>query len=114
MSRSERAESLRTLEIVARERGSIVVISAQPGARREGVLGVRAGAVRIAVNAPPEKGKANAAIQAVLAEALGCKAAAIELVSGASARQKRFFIHGISPGELRERLASLLAESMED
>lgn len=114
MSRSEGTESLEALAIVAREDGSIVAVSAQPGARREGVLGVRAGAIRVAVNAPPEKGKANAAIQAVLAEALGCKTAAIELVSGASARQKRFFVDGLTPGELKKRLAGWLENSNED
>ncbi len=80
---------------------------AQPGARRNAVLGVRAGALRVAVTAPPDKGKANAAIKALLAESLGCRAAQVELVSGATSRQKRFRIDGIDPGTLRRRLAAL-------
>jgi uncharacterized protein (TIGR00251 family) len=99
---------LDAIAIVAEEGGSILPVVAQPGARREGVLGVRAGAVRIAVTAPPDKGKANEAIRAVLAGSLGCKAAAVVLVSGATSRQKRFRIVGIAPEALRRRLADLI------
>lgn len=108
MSRPGADEGVSDLAIVAREGGSILPVAAQPGARRDGVLGVRAGALRVAVIAPPDRGKANAAIRAVLAESLGCKAAAVWLVSGASTRQKRFFIVGLDPESLRDRLAALI------
>ena len=39
------------------------------------------------MTAPPEKGKANVAIQSVLAEALGCKANQITLLSGETSRR---------------------------
>ena len=72
---------------------------------------MRAGARRIAVTAPPDKGKANAAIQSLLAETLGCKAAAVALVSGATSRQKRFLIQGLAPEELHRRLAALISHA---
>ncbi len=97
-----------SIAIVAHEDGSILPVLAQPGARRDAVLGVRAGALRVAVSAPPDKGKANAAIQSLLAEALGCKAAQVALISGATLRQKRFRIIGVEPGVLRDRLAALI------
>jgi uncharacterized protein (TIGR00251 family) len=96
------------IAIVADDGGSILPVAAQPGARREGVLGVRAGALRVAVTAPPDKGKANAAIQSVLAEALGCRAAQVTLFSGVASRQKRFRIAGVDPDDLRRRLAALI------
>lgn len=101
---------IESIAIIEQDGGSILPVAAQPGARREGVLGVRAGALRVAVTAPPDKGKANAAIQTVLAEALGCKAASVALVSGATSRQKRFRIGGIGPEELRRRLAALMTQ----
>ena len=64
---------IESIAIVAHEDGSILPVVAQPGARRNAVLGERAGALRVAVTAPPDKGKANAAILALLAEVLGCK-----------------------------------------
>ncbi|MHB1557584.1 MAG: DUF167 domain-containing protein [Isosphaeraceae bacterium] len=97
------------IAIAAHPDGSILPVAAQPGARRNAVLGERAGALRVAVTAPPDKGKANAAIQAMLAEALGCKPARIELVSGATSRQKRFLIGGLDPPTLRARLAALIS-----
>jgi uncharacterized protein len=98
------------IAIVAHEDGSILPVLAQPGARRNAVLGVRAGALRVAVTAPPDKGKANAAIQSVLAESLGCKAAQVALVSGATSRQKRFLVDGLGPEAIRERLTALLSQ----
>jgi uncharacterized protein (TIGR00251 family) len=99
------------IAIVADEDGSIHPVVAQPGARRNAALGVRAGSLRVAVTAPPDKGKANAAIQALLAEGLGCKAALVALVSGATSRQKRFRIAAIAPEVLRVRLAALIPQS---
>jgi uncharacterized protein (TIGR00251 family) len=96
------------IAIVPHAEGAIVSVVGQPGSKRNGVLGERAGAIRIAVTAPPEKGKANAAIQSVLAENLGCKTAQVSLISGAASRQKRFLIRGIDNEELRKRLDSVL------
>jgi uncharacterized protein len=91
-------------------RGVVVPVFAQPGSKRAGIIGERAGALRVAVTAPPEKGKANAAIQSVLALALGCKASQITLLSGETSRRKRFLIEGITADELTRRLAPLLIE----
>jgi uncharacterized protein len=99
------------IAIVPHADGSILPVVAQPGARRNAVLGERAGALRVAVTAPPDKGKANAAIQALLAERLGCKAAQVALISGATSRQKRFLIGGLDPETLRRRLAALIPQA---
>jgi uncharacterized protein YggU (UPF0235/DUF167 family) len=102
------------IAVSAHELGTILPVRAQPGARRNAVLGERAGALRVAVSAPPEKGRANAAIQVVLAAALGCKTSQIDLVAGASARDKMFLVCGISPDELRRRLAAVLSPELCD
>jgi uncharacterized protein len=94
------------IAILPHAEGAILSVVAQPASKRNAVLGERAGAIRIAVTAPPDKGKANAAIQTVLAENLGCKAAQVSLISGAASRQKRFLIRGVDIEELRKRLSS--------
>ncbi len=91
--------------------GVVLPILAHPGAKRNAVLGERAGMLRIAVTSPPDKGKANTAIQSVLAECLGCKAAQVTLLSGATSRRKRFLIVGMPEAELSRRLDVLLRES---
>ena len=111
MSETRADADVDAIAIVAHDDGSILPVVAQPGARREGLLGVRAGALRVAVTAPPDKGKANAAIQALLAAGLGCKAASIALVAGATSRQKRFRIAGVAPEALRSRLAALIPQA---
>jgi uncharacterized protein (TIGR00251 family) len=91
--------------------GSVLPVLAQPGAKRNAILGERAGALRVAVTAPPAKGKANEAVRTVLAEALDCKPRQVDLISGATSRQKRFLIAGLSPAELHVRLAAILGVS---
>jgi uncharacterized protein (TIGR00251 family) len=84
--------------------GCILPVRAQPGARREGIVGEQAGALKVAVNAPAQEGRANKAVSEVLREALGLKRSKVDLVAGATSRDKRFLIHGLSKSELQERL----------
>ena len=95
---------------VPHARGVVVPVLAQPGSKRDGIIGERAGAVRVAVTAPPEKGKANAAIQTVLAIALGCKASQVTLLSGDTSRRKRFLIDGITADDITRRLTPHMNE----
>ena len=81
---------------------------AQPGARKAGVLGEQAGALKVAVTAPPEDGRANKALVVVLRGALALKRSQVELVAGATSRDKRFLIRGLSAAELLARLATLV------
>jgi uncharacterized protein (TIGR00251 family) len=83
-------------------------VRAQPGARRDGIQGEHAGALKVAVSAAPEQGKANKAIIEVLRKALGVKRSQIELLSGDTSRDKRFLVRGLSREELESRLAALL------
>jgi uncharacterized protein len=96
------------IELSVHENGTIVPVLAQPGARRSAILGERAGSLRVAVTAAPEKGKANAAIAALLAEGLGCRSSRIALISGETSRQKRFLIEGLTTDELRQKLTAVL------
>jgi uncharacterized protein (TIGR00251 family) len=89
--------------------GTVLPVKVQPGARKNAVLGAHAGALRVAVTAPPERGKANEAVAKLLAEAFGCKASQVELVAGATARQKRFLVRGLAPAALGPVLERLLA-----
>src|ERR671912_190721 len=97
------------IDLRTHQRGTILPVRAQPGARNNAILGERAGSLRVAVSAAPERGKATAAIQDVLADAIGCKASQIGLLSGETSRIKRFFISGMPPDEPQRRLADVLA-----
>jgi uncharacterized protein len=88
--------------------GVVLPIRAQPGAKQAGILGEQAGALKVAVNAPPEDGRANKALIELLRALLGLKRSQIELLSGPTARQKRFLVRGTSKEELARRLQELI------
>ena len=75
-----------------------------PGASRSGLAGLRDGALLLRVAAPPEKGKANDELRALLARALGLPKSEIVLVSGANSRRKTLSLPLSAEDELR-RLA---------
>ncbi len=89
-------------------KGSVVVsVRAQPAARKNALTGVHDGALKIAVTAAPENGKANVAIAELLSERLGVAKSKVKLVSGATARSKKFSVDGISLEEVAKRLSDL-------
>ncbi len=87
--------------------GCVLPVRAQPGARKAGVLGEQAGALKVAVAEPPEDGKANKALTEALRELLGLKRSQVELLSGATSRDKKFLIRGLSPAALTSMLDRL-------
>jgi uncharacterized protein len=90
--------------------GCILPVRAQPGARRNGVQGEQSGALKIAVTAPPEDGRANAALVESLRDALKVKRSQIDLLSGQTSREKKFLIRGVKKAELERRIAALLGD----
>ncbi|HYV89030.1 MAG TPA: DUF167 family protein [Candidatus Polarisedimenticolia bacterium] len=105
--------------------GIRVRVLAHPGARRDSVEGLRpmasgrAGkgadggmALRVAVRAAPEDGKANAAIIALLAREWRVPQRSLRLVSGSSDRRKSFHLAG-EPKALLARLQSWLRQQTE-
>lgn len=83
-------------------------VRVQPGARRTGPAGSWNGLLKLAVAAPPEDGRANEALQALLAELFGLRPSAVELLRGHSARTKDFRL-ALPPAAARARLAALLS-----
>lgn len=63
-----------------------------PGASRTEIAGVQGEALKIRVAAPPEGGRANEAVAALLADRLGLPRRAVRLARGATSRHKIFEI----------------------
>jgi len=80
--------------------GTVLPVRAQPGARKDEVRGVRDGMLKVSVTQAPERGKANKAIAALLAKALGLRKSQIELLSGQTSTRKRFLIRQTAPEAL--------------
>ncbi|HOF17299.1 MAG TPA: DUF167 family protein [Phycisphaerae bacterium] len=85
--------------------GVVIAVKAVPGASRDRVVGVLGDCLKIATSAAAEKGKANRALAAALADALGVSSKSVELVSGPTSPRKEFLVAGLSADEARRRLA---------
>lgn len=99
------------IALTAHDEGVLLPVRAQPGARRSGVQGVHGSALKVAVQAPPEDGRANEALVEVLRRALGLKRSQVELVSGATSREKVFLLRGITMSEATSRINELVGGS---
>ena len=69
--------------------GAEIAVRVTPKASRDRIV-VEEGQIRVYVTTVPEDGKANAAVQALLAHALGVAKSRLLLVRGATSRDKVF------------------------
>ena len=97
------------LELAEIDGGTRLRLRVKPGARKNAVLGVHGGALKVGVTAAPDKGKANRAVLGVLAEALDLAPSALEILSG-HASQDKSVRAPLPPEEIRSRLSSLIGE----
>lgn len=74
-----------------------ILIKAVPGASSDQVAGPLGDRLKIRVSAPPEGGKANKSICALIARELGVSRSSVEVISGRSNPEKRVRIVGASP-----------------
>ena len=81
---------------MARARLNVRVL---PRAGRNAVSFTPEGAIRVHVTAPPEGGKANAAVVELLAKRLGVGKTMVRIVAGDKARNKTIVIDGMSESQ---------------
>ena len=74
------------------EGGCVVSVRVVPGASQAGVVGRYGDEVRIRLTSPPEDGRANAEMCALVARLVGVRPALVEVVVGATSRSKRLFV----------------------
>jgi uncharacterized protein YggU (UPF0235/DUF167 family) len=80
-------------------------IKAIPGSSRNCVVGWLNDTLKVRVTAAAERGKANAAIEAVVAEALGVSRACTRVVAGRTSSRKVLEVTGLSEAEVYRRLS---------
>ncbi len=101
--------SLASLKVQARGPDLLFSILVQPGAKRDAIVGVREGILKVAVTAPPVDGKANTACRRLLAGALEVPTSAVEIIAGGQGRRKRIRLRHTDLVTLHARLAPFLA-----
>ncbi len=86
-------------------RGAIRIrVRVKPRAAKSRVLGVRDGALEVALTAPPVDGAANLELIRLLAAILDSGKSAIRIVSGEGSRSKLVAIAGFTADELLAKL----------
>lgn len=90
--------------VEAREGGSSLHVKAVPGSSRDRVEGLLGDHLKVAVSAPPEGGRANERLCAVLARALGIPERQVRVATGDSRSRKTVAVDGLAPEQVRQRL----------
>jgi len=88
-----------------------VRIKVVPKAAHNAIVGWIGDSLKVRVTAAPERGKANSAVVALLASALGVPREQVVIVAGATSAQKLVEISGLPEAEIRARLADTRPES---
>ena len=76
----------------------------QPGARRNEVVGLVEGVLRVRVTSPAQRGKANRALVELLADRLGVPRGRIHVLRGHASREKVIAVVGLGQEEALDRL----------
>jgi len=84
------------IDIQETESGLLFLVRVQPKARGNKILGDFAGMLKVGVTAPAEKGKANAAVIALLSKKLDVPKSSIKIVCGETSRIKTLRVKGVS------------------
>ena len=92
------------IELVEKDGAVSLKVRVQPRASRTEIAGEHGNAIKLRINAPPVRGKANEECRRFLAKALGVSLSSIEIVSGDSSRDKVIRIRNASIKRIREAL----------
>jgi uncharacterized protein (TIGR00251 family) len=87
--------------------GVVVEVLASAGSATSKVRGLHGSALKVAVRAAPEKGKANAEVEELLAAFFGVSKSQVSVAAGQTSRKKRILVAGITAAQALERIRTL-------
>ena len=82
------------IDIEPHREGVVIAVKVSAGASRDRIMGEHDAALKVAVSAAPEKGKANKAVCALIAKTLGIAKSHVSVVAGETSRDKKVLIRG--------------------
>jgi uncharacterized protein (TIGR00251 family) len=103
------SNSPESVQISEHEDGVELTVKVVPASSRNRIMGVWNKALRVAVAAPPEGGKANQKVVRLLAEAFDIKRGQVAITHGQTQPLKRVRVTGLSAKQVRELVRQTLA-----
>ena len=83
---------------------TVIAVKVVPRAAKDEIVGWLEDALKVRVQAPPQDGRANRALEELLAEALSLKKNAVTVTAGRASAHKRVAIEGLTRDEIVRRL----------
>ncbi len=93
------------LALTSQSGGYVLAIKVVPNSSRDQIAGMLGTELKIKVAQPPEDGKANKALEALLAKTLGTAASNVQVIAGHSQPHKKVLIIGLSEDKIRQKIS---------
>ncbi len=98
-----KAEPIRVVE-----GGLELRIRLQPNASKSEIVGLHGDSIKARVQAKPVEGEANKAAVKLIAKTAGVSKSSVDLIRGASSRDKVFYVTCESPGEVLKKMREIV------
>lgn len=95
------------LEVTESGGGCTFRVHVVPRSHREAVTGLHGNALKVRIKAPPLEGRANQALQDLLADWLDVSRDDVEIVAGHTSRRKMVRVTGVQAAQVHTLLAGL-------
>ena len=92
------------LKLTPQSGGYVLAIKVVPNSSRDQIAGMLGEELKIRVAQPPEDGKANKAVEALLAKTIGTAAGNVQVIAGHSQPHKKVLIVGATETAIRQAI----------
>ena len=83
---------------------TLIAVKVVPSAAQDEIVGWLEGVLKVRVMAPPQDGRANRALEVLLAAKLRLKKSAVTVAAGLASARKRVAIEGLTRDEIIRRI----------
>ncbi|RME03264.1 MAG: YggU family protein [Planctomycetota bacterium] len=84
--------------------GALLHVRIRPSGGKNAIAGIHGEKLKISLQAPPEKGKANQALLRLLRQILGLPTSQMQILQGKHSRQKTILLEGLNPQHVQQKL----------
>jgi uncharacterized protein (TIGR00251 family) len=91
------------------DNGCIVDVFVQPRGAKDAIVGLHGAALKVKVTAPPVEGRANRAVEDLLARVLRVPRRDVSVVAGQASRRKRVHVSGMGPEIVSDAIEHVLS-----